>query len=247
MKKASIDISLTQVIGLVLGVMVIVGSSYVALKFLGVIGIDENDEQSITFRDNLVRNMELLKQSKKNACWMTGSLDSDDGLFLFDGTAETINQQCDGDEAVERPGSCGRASDVSRGCICLCDVGYYGADDNDCTDSGYCTRVSSFTNFLYPSHENENIDDWWAHEGIMGGVYVSAHIYGDDCGGNVWAGGQQYYILEKSSYFDEHTLIISRVPVVEKKIDIGTYKYKSFGVVPSCTSFNTEVRRIKAK
>jgi len=243
MKKASIDISLNQVIGLVLGVMVILGSSYVALKFLGIIGSESDNEQSITFRDNLVRNMELLKQSEdKKACYMLGSLDSADGIFLFDGDAKTLNQECGIDEEVNRPGSCGPATASSYGCICLCDVDYQGADDNDCSDDGYCTRISSFKKFYYPSHDNANIDQWW--ELFSEGIYVPAHIYGHDCGGNVWASGPQYYVLEKNT---DDSLIISRIPKVEKSIDISIYKYKNLGVIPLCTSLDQNKQRLTAK
>ncbi|MBU0461862.1 MAG: hypothetical protein KJ574_04725 [Nanoarchaeota archaeon] len=121
-KKAGISTAPTTIIGLIVAVIVILGTFVVFAALLGMF-TGSADQQTELFYDNFVHGVIALEDSSipiGGACWVSGSLHEDWALIMFDAAGSGAYDQCGSDDWVNKPNGCGGNRPTELGCVCIC-------------------------------------------------------------------------------------------------------------------------------
>lgn len=192
-RKSQTELSLQQIIGLVIAVVIVLATVALFISLM-MIFVGPPDSGSVRTLETLYKTVLAFDNphNQNTSCFIRaeyvgedwsivgfnadGVQASDNSFFCSIG-ADCIEESCGHDDNVKKPGACGNGP-----CLCLCNGGG-DVDGNDCQETGsVCRKIprnAGFDQFFYPINADEDgeygfqlisgSDECYVHETLPGG------------------------------------------------------------------------------
>jgi hypothetical protein len=228
-KKAQVELSLQQVIGLVLAIVIILATLALFMSLMDIF-LGPPDSGSVATMNIVYDSVKGLyhKDNKNDSCIITASyIEGDWSLVGFNADKvvsadnpkitcelgeDCIEESCGIDDNIEKPNSCGKGP-----CICLCDgggaTGIGDVDGDDCKESNaICKKLAAnigFKRFYFVEDADECKSNPYGSKGSLCDLVMD----GESCGS--YDRGVKYSLVIKKHGSD--ALLLDLVSTKDRK------------------------------